>query len=44
MPYTSMILTPDEVNFEDNNLVVLLTTFRQYKTLKFKHKAKPKIR
>ena len=26
---TTMIKTPNEANFEDNNLAVLLTTFRQ---------------
>ena len=44
MPYTSMIQTPNEANSEDNNPAVLLTTFRQQKTLKFKHRVKYKIR
>ena len=38
-----MTNTPDEANSEDNNPADFLTTFRHYKTLKFKHRVKPKI-
>ena len=39
-----MINTPDEANFKDNNPAVLLTTFRQWKTIKFQHRVRSKIR